>query len=400
MLEQNMPSLSEWLKQALAEFGIRQASLARELGINASRVNEWCNGKEKIPREFALEIARIVNPYASHYVRNLHDIQTLIEQLQHGVPKGYKATCDATPPIKNARLKAAELLCQRALNLRWQERLSNEAGSELLITYLIDANYLADSVFRMLIGHQKQLFTSETIGRHLRHPMADFMAVLLNPAGGDELAEFRHLALGNLRGIAKTSARANAWVHEASLFALAMSGQQNDRDMVSEVTKTTRGTERGSILNLAGMGFLIQKRDRASLKRFLVGLHDDYRYLQMYIYFQYLYYGHVGLLKHFSHRSYVRHVIQHLLRRIEHPAEYHSVAELDYLTLIKLISLNGPRIFTENAIAPRLENVIETGMLDCLKLRRLFVKEATPLVAQRRTPRIVSAVAQRPHSSL
>ena len=313
----SLRTTNEWLAELLKECGISQNGFGRMIGSNASLVNRWIKGKEKIPSMVLVQAARRagLSEEEVSLITDLRECEAFATQLQKEIrPLAELVEVDQNN-ISNALLSIAERLAFQEVGIDLNERLT------LLKRYIGDAKlatYWAHETYR----HLEVLVSPVNAILHVQYPVNVFLGVLLdlgrNNLGREEgLQDFRRTVLKDIRKTVK-----NKKVHRPSgdlarqhaVHMLARHGEDSDQNFIEDVLHSSDlFTKR-----MAYYGLIISRRDDEIIEQFLYELQHDSNLASASILFDALHYrdvySHDGRLP--SEAADFSHAISNILRHI------------------------------------------------------------------------------------
>jgi transcriptional regulator with XRE-family HTH domain len=354
-----IPGPGEWLKQTIEEHGISLNGLAHKTFLEATQIQRWVSGREKIPRYHLAEIAQIISPQSLDYVLKLKDCEDFAIQL-------HKQTVKLSKTLGNVNAAQIESsITQKIDELLSQEtNLSRNARAEISAKYLTNAHFIVRTWLK--VPNEEALVSPINVDRHLQYPNNHFAGLLLN------LDPIRQAGLMNLRKIISHNELNNkqgkasitlAYHHATHLLALY--GTPTDHRNI-EVLLQQKDTLADPLLNYLGLiaraiGLSIAETDPSTLEQFIAMARADKDLLSIFCVFDAIHYSDVvinaqGNIPSLGAAKGFRQAIPQILRHLEHTKQYQNISAIEMLKLIHLLQAIGAKPFMHPNTLKRLDD--------------------------------------------
>ena len=356
----SIPTPSEWLARLLTSTGMSHAALARQIGRSRVEVTRWTSGREQIPRMHLAEVAdQFGTADALDYVMRLKDCEDAHDQLLRWSSRLAKRIGTRTPDIIDSLLAAVDSLANPAPTeiATAQERFRLLTAARFAV---VQWSLLAES-------DDTDLFTPESIGRHLRYPVNHFVGTLLLdnlPTSGPSLQITRALGLANLRKLVTSSSVADMvpLMRHHAIHMLARYGDENDRATVNDMIR--QGLESGDTLSRK-LGFsglvMASGGDSEVADRFLYELTRDSELAAVDVAFDATHYGDLSIRADGQLRpldSFAPMLIQNIVKHYARPQVYGRLADIDAFRALSVLE------FCQPAEVPA---EVETALISCVE---------------------------------
>lgn len=355
-LSEAIPTPNEFLARIVEESGISRNSLARMIGVEATRVQRWISHRELIPRHHLAEIARQIGlPGDEGYMLRLKDCEDFVDRLSKQAADLASHTENVTgEQIKRAMLQEIEDLLSQEIGI------GRKGHAEIFTGHLLDANFAIQSwlqVAKQDYNRMSPLFSPTNVARHLRHPVNHFIGVLLN------LKAFQEEGLANIHRIVekeKVHTQAELLVRQHATHILARHGSLVDREFIREVLQ--RESTFDDLMKRSGfVGLILVDNSFEVMEQFLIELEHGPRLAMVNNLFEAVHYGDIHIEAKTGLpfiRSEFNRTVPHVLRHLEQLGQYQNILALEIQRLLYILETVGPKPFLHPQILMRLANVL------------------------------------------
>ena len=339
-----VPTPGQWLAELLASSRVSHAALARRIGRTRAEITRWTSGREQIPRVHLAEAAdQIGPPWALDYALRLKDCEDAEDHLARSSLRLARRIGTKSPDIAEAVRGAVEPLRN--------PNLDGITAAQELMRLLTAANFAVSQWTAFVENNDIDLFTPDSIGRHLRYPVNHFVGTLLAEAHAQRapsLIVTRTLGLANLRKLVGDSSLAAKvpLIPHHSIHMLARYGDESDRATVQgTVLQDLKSDDRLS-RKLAYSGLIQSPSADADVSdRYLYELTRDPQLARIDLAFDATHYGDLTLsadsqLRPLDHAA--PKLLQNILKHYSQTDAYGRLAEIDALRALSTLELTQP----------------------------------------------------------
>lgn len=356
----SIPTPGEWLAGLLASAGMSHAALARKIGRSRAEVTRWTSGREQIPRSHLAEIAdRFGPPGALDYVMRLKDCEDAQDQLLRWSSRLAKRLGTNRSDVGDTLLASADALAT--------PNLVEPAAAQERFRLLTTARFAVTQWSLFTESSDTDLFTPESIGRHLRYPVNHFMGILLLDSPGTSAPSLqitRVLGLANLRELVNSSPVAEMvpLIRHHAIHMLARYGDEADRVTVQEMTIQGLNSDDRLSRKLAFSGLIMsQQADSDNADKFLFELARDSELAAVDLAFDATHYGDLALSAEGQLRpldSFAPMLIQNIAKHYARPQVYGRLADIDAFRALSVLDFSRPS---------ELPQEVETALVKCVE---------------------------------
>lgn len=359
-----VPTPGQWLSELLTSSGISHAALARQIGRSRAEVTRWTSGREQMPRMHLAEVAdQFGSPDALDYVMRLKDCEDAQDQLLRWSSRLAKRVGTSSPTVGDTLLVSVDALANPVL--------SGIAAAQDRMRLLTVAKFAVTQWALFAEGDNEDLFTPESIGRHLRYPLNHFMGTLLQDASPAPSAILitRALGLANLRKLVKAEGVAERipLIHHHAIHMLARYGEDNDRATVSDLIIQGVNSEDRLSRKLGFSGLIMaQGTDSEISDKFLYELTRDPELAAVDLAFDATHYGDLNLDAAGQLRPLDRlapMLLKSIAKHYTLPQVYGRQADIDAFRALSALRFGRPTEITAE-VQSALISCIRSGAID------------------------------------
>lgn len=336
-----IPTPGEWLAGLLASTDMSHAALARRIGRSRAEVTRWTSGREQIPRRHLAEIADQLGPSSAlDYALRLKDCEDAQDNLLRSSMHLAKRIGTRSSDIGGTLLAA--------VNVLENTNLTGINAAQERMRLLTAASFTVDQWSSFAEHNNADLFTPDSIGRHLRYPVNHFVGTLLLgdlETSGPTLPMTRVLGLTNLRELAKNAKLSDRTplIRHHAIHMLARYGDEDDRATVQEIIlRGLRSADRLSRkLGFSGL-IMAQGADSEIADQYLYELVRDSELAAIDLAFDATHYGDLSLGADGTLRpldSFAPMLIHNIIKHYKQPEVYGRQADIDAFRALSVLNL-------------------------------------------------------------
>ena len=303
-------------------------------------------------------------PGALDYALKLKDCEDAQDYLLRLSSRLAKRIGTRSSDIGDTLLAAVDVLAN--LNL------SGIAAAQERMRFLTVANFAVGQWLLFAESNNTDLFTGESIGRHLCYPVNHFMGALLLDdleTSGPSLLITRVLGLTNLRELAKSSPVTNRvpLIRHHAIHMLARYGDEDDRATVQDMILQGLNSEDRLSRKLGFSGLIMaQGADSEIADKYLYELTRDSELAAVDLAFDATHYGDLSLSSDGQLRpldSFAPILVQNITKHYTRPQIYGCLADIDAFRALSTLELCKPSEVPRDVEAP-LISCIQSGAIN------------------------------------
>ena len=340
----SIPTPGEWLATLLTSADMSHAALARQIGRSRTEVTRWISGREQVPRNHLADVAdQFGSPDAVDYVMRLKDCEDRQDELLRWSSRLAKRIGTRSTDIGDTLLASVDALAN--------PKLSGIAAALERVRLLIAAKFAVAQWTQFAENNNTDLFTPESVGRHLRYPVNHFVGTLLLEnleASGPSLMITRELGLINLRELVKNSPIADEvpLIRHHAIHMLARYGNEDDRTSVHDLILQGLNSKDRLSRKLGFSGLIMaQDGDPEIADKFLYELTRDPELAAVDLAFDATHYGDLTLGPDGQLRpldNFAPMLIQNIIKHYARPQAYSRLADIDAFRALSTLELCRP----------------------------------------------------------